>query len=218
MAARATRLSIEGSRPTMANQPRPELSSAFDDMLAQTRKRFEDLYRGGSPRAGEPAAPVRPFVSGEVTARKPRATSAKPQADSLAAHRLNERFGSDWRYEITDQKRDGNEAIVLCKLTFGKDNAVRTQFGRARISRQSGGRGERRRAIQDRRFGHRAGRGRGFSSRRRSGADELRRSDLIRQNGYASGRSSNGRPTRCAWSAGRLRSSPRIRRTSHCRM
>ena len=118
----------------MANPPRPELSSAFDDMLAQTRKRFEDLYRGGSPRAGEPVAQPKPFVSREVTARKPRATSAKPDADSLAAHRLNERFGSDWRYEITDQKRDGDEAIVLCKLTLGKDNAVRTQFGRARIS------------------------------------------------------------------------------------
>jgi len=117
----------------MANTPRPELSSAFDDMLAQTRKRLDDLYRGGQPRR-EPAAQARPFVSREVTARKPHAASAKLEADSLAAHRLNERFGSDWRYEITEQKRDGDEAIVLCKLTFGRENAVRTQFGRARIS------------------------------------------------------------------------------------
>ena len=32
----------------MASTPRPQLSSAFDGMLAQTKKRFEDLYRGGA--------------------------------------------------------------------------------------------------------------------------------------------------------------------------
>ena len=31
------------------------------------------------------------------------------------------------------QQRDGDEAIVLCKLFLGKDGAVRTQFGRAKI-------------------------------------------------------------------------------------
>jgi hypothetical protein len=31
----------------MASTPRPELSSAFDSMLAQTKKRFADLYRRG---------------------------------------------------------------------------------------------------------------------------------------------------------------------------
>jgi hypothetical protein len=55
-------------------------------------------------------------------------------AVSPAARRLNERFGSDWHYEIAEQKREGDEAIVLGKLTFGRDNAVRTQFGRAMIS------------------------------------------------------------------------------------
>jgi hypothetical protein len=118
----------------MANTPRPELSSVFDDMLAQTRKRFDDLYRGGQPRAGEPVAPARPFASRELAARRPRASTSRLASDSPAARLLNERFGSDWRHQITEQKRDGDEAIVLCKLTFGRDNAVRTQFGRARIS------------------------------------------------------------------------------------
>ncbi len=67
-----------------------------------------------------------------ATACRPR--SARLGADSPAARRLNERFGSDWRYEVAEQTRDGDEAIVLGKLTFGRDNAVRTQFGRARIS------------------------------------------------------------------------------------
>jgi hypothetical protein len=118
----------------MANTPRPDLSSAFDDMLAQTRKRFDDLYRGGQSRTGEPVASARPFVSRELAARRPRAAASRLALDSHAAQLLSERFGSDWRHEITEQKRDGDEAIVLCKLTFGRDNAVRAQFGRARIS------------------------------------------------------------------------------------
>jgi hypothetical protein len=122
---------------TMAEQPmtnarRPGLSSAFDDMLAQTKKRFDDLYRGGEPQAGAPVARAKPFAGREAAARKP--SDAELDLDSFPVRRLNERFGSDWRYEITERKRDGDEVIVLGKLTFGKDSAVRTQFGRARIS------------------------------------------------------------------------------------
>jgi hypothetical protein len=116
----------------MANTPRLELSSAFDDMLAQTKKRLDDLYRGGRQPSVEAAASV--FAGRETTVRKPRSASAPVSADSPAARLLNERFGTNWRYEIAEQTRDGDEAIVLGRLTFGQDNAVRTQFGRARIS------------------------------------------------------------------------------------
>jgi hypothetical protein len=102
-------------------------------MLAQTKKRFDDLYRG-QPQTGEPAAPATTFISrGPTTTRAPVA-APKLGVDSPAARRLNERFGSDWRYEVAEETRDGDEAIVLGRLTFGRDNAVRTQFGRARIS------------------------------------------------------------------------------------
>jgi hypothetical protein len=118
----------------MANAPRPELSSAFDDMLTQTKKRLDDLYRGGLSHSGGSSVPAQPFATREAAARKQPAAAAKLGADSPAARRLNERFGSDWRYEIVEQRRDGDEAIALGKLTFGADNAVRTQFGRAMIS------------------------------------------------------------------------------------
>jgi hypothetical protein len=118
----------------MANTPRPELSSVFDGMLAQTKKRFDDLYGRGQLRSRETAELPRSFATREVRERKPPASSAMLGAVSPAARRLNERFGSDWRYEIAEQKREGDEAIVLGKLTFGRDNAVRTQFGRAMIS------------------------------------------------------------------------------------
>ena len=63
---------------------------------------------------------------------KHRLCSLDPK--SPAVHRLNERFGAgNWRFEIAEQQRDGDEAIVLGRLTFGKEGAVRTQFGRATV-------------------------------------------------------------------------------------
>jgi hypothetical protein len=53
---------------------------------------------------------------------------------SPAVRRLNDRFGNDWRFEIVDEQRDGDEAIVMCRLVLDKEGALRTQFGRARIS------------------------------------------------------------------------------------
>ena len=116
----------------MANTQRPPLSSAFDDLLAQTKTRFDDLYRGGRQPAAQPAAPAS-GVAGRAAAARPRAPAALA-ADSASVRLLNERFGNEWRFDIAGETRDGDEAIVLGRLTFGRDNAVRTQFGRARIA------------------------------------------------------------------------------------
>jgi hypothetical protein len=125
---------------TPTNAPRPQLSSVFDDMLAQSKRSFDDLYRGGFSRAGESSAPartsVRPFAARTTPTARP-ATGSLPSRvdpDSAAVRWLNEHFGGNWRYEISAQKREGDEAIVLGKLTFGRDNAIRTQFGRAKIA------------------------------------------------------------------------------------
>jgi hypothetical protein len=119
----------------MADTRRSEQSSVFDDMLVQTRKQLDDLYRG-QRRGGERTPGAAPAAS---TDRETSVHAAKPSAlldasSSPAVRRMNERFGSDWRYEITERRREAGEAIVLCKLTFGKDRAVRTQFGRAALS------------------------------------------------------------------------------------
>jgi hypothetical protein len=116
----------------MANTPRPHLSSAFDEMLAKTKTRFDDLYRAGAPRTAERLAPATQVARRTPPAGVPRGASMAA-ADWAAARLLNERFGQDWRYEIAEETRDGDEAIVLGRLTFGRDNAVRTQFGRAKI-------------------------------------------------------------------------------------
>lgn len=119
----------------MADTPRRELSSVFDDMLTQNRKRFDDLYHGGRSKAGGLPAVARSTIPAPG---RPASASAMPSivldpTSSPAIRRLNERFGNDWRYEIVDRQRDGDEAIVLCRLTFGKEGAVRTQFGRAKL-------------------------------------------------------------------------------------
>jgi len=118
----------------MANTSRPQLSSAFDDLLAQGRKRFDDLYHGGQPHTGMRGASARLFGKRKIAAREPFVASIKPGADSPAARLLDDRFGHDWHFQIAEQIRDGDEVIVLGRLTFGKDNALRTQSGRARIS------------------------------------------------------------------------------------
>lgn len=121
----------------MASSERPsQLSSAFDDMLAQSKKRFDDLYERERPvaRASFGAAPTRPVQNWDRlgSAGKPSTISFDPK--SPAVHRLNERFGDgNWSFEIAEQQRDGDEAIVLGRLSFGNEGAVRTQFGRATI-------------------------------------------------------------------------------------
>jgi hypothetical protein len=115
----------------MTNTQRPELSAVFDDMLSRNKKSFEELYRGGRSLT-EPTA-VTEAATGGKTGTSPR-SNGELGVDSLVAHRLSERLGNDWRYEVAEQKREGDEAIVLCKLILGKSGAVRTQFGRAKIA------------------------------------------------------------------------------------
>jgi hypothetical protein len=120
----------------MANTQGRELSSVFDDMLAQNKKRFDDLYgRHRGTAAVPPAAPNKPVAAERASSASPRVMPPPGlDPDSAAARRLNERFGNDWHYEIVEQRRDGDEVIVLCRLFLGKEGAVRAQFGRAKIS------------------------------------------------------------------------------------
>ena len=114
----------------MALPPRPQMSSVFDGMLSKSKDSFDALYRRGGGSGVM------------ITATLPATAAARPHSgspaieidpDCEAARRLNELFSHEWRYEISEQRLDGDEAIVLCKLTFGKEAAVRAQFGRAKI-------------------------------------------------------------------------------------
>lgn len=104
-----------------------EPSSAFDEMLSRNRQRLDQLYR--SPRLGTTAAaPAAPAAT-----LPPALPPGFDPELSVAARRLTERFGADWRFEILSRRRDGDEAIVLGKLTLAQDGTLRMQFGRAKI-------------------------------------------------------------------------------------
>jgi len=123
----------------MADTSRSGLSSAFDDMLSKNKQGFAELYRGSQSISGLGKSAARPAI-GRDEAGVPSPRAAAPPglaADSAAARRLNERLGGGWSYEIVNEKRDGDEAIVLCKLILGKNGAIRTQFGRAKITSAS---------------------------------------------------------------------------------
>jgi hypothetical protein len=111
-------------------------TSTFDDMVARNKKRFDELYRDRRSHAGEPGIAATTSVRREAptVSSSTAAPSTQIDPDSPPVRRLRECFGNDWHYEIRERQRDGDEAIVLCKLTFGKEGAVRTQFGRAKIS------------------------------------------------------------------------------------
>ncbi len=114
----------------------PQLSSVFDAMLAQSKKRFDDLYDRERPvaRASLGVAPPRSLQSWDRLGPAGKTSTMRLDPKSPTVRRLNERFGDgNWSFEITEQQRDGDEAIVLGRLIFGKEGAVRAQFGRATI-------------------------------------------------------------------------------------
>jgi hypothetical protein len=122
----------------MAGATQKGLSSVFDEIVAKNKKRFDDLFAGEGAGSNVLAATKSFPGGGRDTATHHAASQPLPDpASSVAVRRLKERFGNDWRYEIADRQRDGDEAIVLCKLTFGKEGAARAQFGRATLSQGS---------------------------------------------------------------------------------
>ena len=121
-------------------------TSPFDDLLDKNRRELDALSRGADPsRASRtPAPPADPRPATAPTARAPEpapredhpaaAAAGPPPAASPAERLLNERYGDGWRFEITSQRREKDEVIVVGTLRLPGTGGVRTQFGSARIS------------------------------------------------------------------------------------
>lgn len=97
-------------------------ASSFDEMLERNRRELDSMY-GGIAWTGAREAPP------PGAASPARAASA----ERPVVRQLNQRFGDKWRYEITERRRDGDEVIVLCRLTLPERNVTKAQFGLARI-------------------------------------------------------------------------------------
>jgi hypothetical protein len=96
-------------------------SSVFDDMQSRQRQAFERL---STPSSSTTPTAERPDAG-------PRSTDGALAA-SATAGLLDRRYRS-WRYMVTDRHRDGDEVVVLCKLTVDDLQVQKMQFGRASI-------------------------------------------------------------------------------------
>ena len=110
----------------MAGDRRSAASSVFDTLLDRNRQRFDELYTGKSPSSGRAA--TAPSARSAAPSGAPATDSASP-----VVRQLNERYGDGWSHRVVDRRRDGDEVIVLCRLSIVDGNVQKTQFGHARI-------------------------------------------------------------------------------------
>ena len=102
----------------MADKPGSSMASAFDEMLGQNRHRFDTMLGRRPAATPSPATP---------------ASVSRPLEPSESMRFLNDRYGGGWRHEIIERRREGDEVIVLCRLTVDESDMSKTQFGSARI-------------------------------------------------------------------------------------
>ncbi|MCZ6861352.1 MAG: hypothetical protein O7I42_13940 [Alphaproteobacteria bacterium] len=119
-------------------------SAPFDDMLADSSNRFDKLLRGGAVDDRRQRVDQRPPAPARTTKEMPpphpaSSTPGRAQARAYNARSselgrsLNARFGDDWRYEIADQRRDGDEVVVWGRLIVEDQGVDKTRRARARI-------------------------------------------------------------------------------------
>ena len=137
----------------MADNQLTGFASAFDALLERNRRRLQEKFpasagirtSGSRPREGiarSAALPERVFPDPSTTQRgvstppveragAPARLTEAPESEGM--RRLNERFGDGWQYELTERRREGNEVIVLCRVTVPEKGLSKEQFGRARV-------------------------------------------------------------------------------------
>ena len=98
--------------------------------------------------AARPVAPAAPqaagAASGSGSVLRPSgeyvsAARVWSPSKSEAAAYLFIRFGSEWQIEVAERRREGDEIVVLVKLTVAGKNLVKSQFGRGKIPSASEG-------------------------------------------------------------------------------
>jgi hypothetical protein len=113
-----------------------ELIELFDELLKGNRQELEALYNRprdgskGTVSAGEGDSDtlsqehrnIKQFDKGELT-------------EMSAADWLDRHYPGEWRYDVRDRRREGNELVVLCRFELPGYGVRRTQFGMAEIER-----------------------------------------------------------------------------------
>ena len=132
-------------------------SSAFDELLERSRRELDALSGGSdapelspTPRTASRASALTslrtpPRTSSEPAGSRPSAihpsTTARDGSDrsartapaprSPAERALDEKLGTDWRYEVLERTREGGELVVRCRVTAPARGVSRTWYGSA---------------------------------------------------------------------------------------
>ena len=121
-------------------------SSAFDELLERSRRELDALSGGSGSAALSPASRTSTSPSAgsfevaagraahDVSARATRASASRPASRSPAERALDEKLGSDWRYEVLDRTHESGEMVVRCRVTAPSRGVSRTWHGSAPLS------------------------------------------------------------------------------------
>ena len=113
-----------------------ELVGTFDELLKGNRQELEALYNRPSDgskaavSAGESDSDTPPHEHGNIKQFDKGELTEMGAADWLDRH-----YPGEWRYDVRDRKKEGNELVVLCRVELPSYGIRRTQFGMAEIGR-----------------------------------------------------------------------------------
>jgi len=117
------------------SNPGKNPSNAFDQMLDQSKRQFDDLFGPGLA----PSSPRQIAATASAATAEPARPVGRPEDSTMSAEtaqKLFARFGNGWRHEIVDRQRHDEKVIVTCHLIVdGMDEASAPQQGSAYISR-----------------------------------------------------------------------------------
>ena len=136
-------------------------SSAFDEILERSRRELDALSGSSDAPALSPTPRTSSRSSSRTSLRTPPRTSSEPAGSRPSATRpsttardgsdrsvrpattaprspaeraLDEKLGTDWRYEVLERTREGGELVVRCRVTAPARGISRTWFGSAPVS------------------------------------------------------------------------------------
>ncbi len=113
-----------------------ELVETFDELLKGNRQELEALYNRpsdgskGAVSAGESDSDTPPHEHGNI-----KQFDKGELTEMGAADWLDRYYPGEWRYDVRDRRREGNELVVLCRFELPGYGVRRTQFGMAEIER-----------------------------------------------------------------------------------
>ena len=113
-----------------------ELIGSFDALLEGNRRELESLLNSPSESAKGPVRSEANDSDAPTSEREKIERFDKGELANMdAADWLNRYYQDEWRYNVRDRRKEGNELMVLCRFELPRYGIRRTQFGIAEIER-----------------------------------------------------------------------------------